>query len=87
MSSPNKTYPPSKLYGTLTRRVFSFLLTDDEKFELCTINPGFIVGPVLGSYCTSTEVNVYFSINLLASNEKGCNLIGYATRCLFRDRQ
>lgn len=35
-------------------------LPDDEKFELCTINPGFIVGPVLGSYCTSTELHRRF---------------------------
>ena len=32
---------------------------DDEKFELCTINPGLILGPVLhGSKCTSMEVNI-----------------------------
>jgi len=31
-------------------------LPDDEKFELCTICPGFILGPVLqGSSCTSME--------------------------------
>jgi len=31
-------------------------LSDDEKFELCVINPGFILGPVLqGSTCTSME--------------------------------
>lgn len=31
-------------------------LPDDEKFELCCINPGLILGPVLhGSSCTSME--------------------------------
>lgn len=31
-------------------------LPDDERFELCTITPGFILGPVLqGSTCTSME--------------------------------
>ena len=35
-------------------------LIDDEKFELCTINPGLILGPVLhGSKCTSMEVNKF----------------------------
>lgn len=34
-------------------------LTDDEKFELTVINPGFIMGPVLhGSNCTSMEVQI-----------------------------
>ena len=38
----------------------SILLVDDEKFELCCINPGLILGPVLhGSSCTSIEVLVF----------------------------
>jgi len=38
----------------------SILLLDDEKFELCCINPGLILGPVLhGSSCTSIEVLVF----------------------------
>lgn len=33
-------------------------LPDDEKFELCCINPGLILGPVLhGSNCTSIEIH------------------------------
>lgn len=36
-------------------------LPDDEKFELCTINPGLILGPVLhGSTCTSMEFHRRF---------------------------
>ena len=36
------------------------LPVDDEKFELCCINPGLILGPVLhGSSCTSIEVLVF----------------------------
>ncbi|XP_020603054.1 putative uncharacterized oxidoreductase YDR541C isoform X2 [Orbicella faveolata] len=36
-------------------------LPDDEKFELCTINPGLILGPVLhGSKCTSMEFHRRF---------------------------
>ena len=32
----------------------SLLFSDDEKFELCTINPGLILGPILhGSNFTS----------------------------------
>lgn len=36
-------------------------LPDDEKFELCAINPGFIVGPLLSSsYCASSELHRRF---------------------------
>ena len=39
----------------------SMLFSDDEKFELCTINPGLILGPILhGSNCTSMEVRIIF---------------------------
>ena len=39
----------------------SLLFSDDEKFELCTINPGLILGPILhGSNCTSMEVRIIF---------------------------
>ena len=38
--------------------LFVCLYVDDEQFELCTINPGYILGPVLkGSTCTSMEVH------------------------------
>jgi len=37
--------------------VYFLIYVDDEKFELCTINPGFILGPILqGTLCTSMEV-------------------------------
>ena len=44
------------IYSTIFN-TFLFSFTEDEKFELCVINPGFILGPVLiGSTCTSMEV-------------------------------
>ena len=39
------------------------MVVDDEKFELSTICPGFILGPVLqGSSCTNMEVCDLFTL-------------------------
>ena len=42
-----------------TDKGYRFSFIDDEKFELCCINPGLILGPLLhGSTCTSMEVQI-----------------------------
>lgn len=36
---------------------YVFLQSDEQKFDLVAINPGYMLGPVLhGSWCTSMEV-------------------------------
>jgi hypothetical protein len=34
------------------KSIWDFLdtLSDDEKFNVCVINPGFIIGPILGEF-------------------------------------
>ncbi|XP_074624933.1 uncharacterized protein LOC141883373 isoform X4 [Acropora palmata] len=57
-SSP---YGKSKLQAEKTAWELVENLPDDEKFELCTINPGFILGPILqGTLCTSMELHQRF---------------------------
>ncbi|KAK2552267.1 Phenylacetaldehyde reductase [Acropora cervicornis] len=61
-SSP---YGKSKLQAEKTAWELVENLPDDEKFELCTINPGFILGPILqGTLCTSMEREVPMVPNL-----------------------
>lgn len=49
-------YEKSKLLAEKAAWELVKNLSDDEKFELCVINPGLILGPVLhGSSCTSME--------------------------------
>ncbi|CAH3128238.1 unnamed protein product [Pocillopora meandrina] len=51
-------YEKSKLMAERAAWELVKNLPDDEKFELCCINPGLILGPVLhGSTCTSMEIH------------------------------
>ncbi|XP_077987851.1 uncharacterized protein LOC144442390 [Glandiceps talaboti] len=53
----NTPYEKSKIFAEKAAWDFVENLKDDEKFELATINPGFVIGPVLsGTSCTSAEL-------------------------------
>lgn len=63
------------------------LFADDERFELCTINPGFIMGPVLqGSTCTSMEVDLMFYPVISLSYWVGGWIVEGTTNVVRKDR-
>jgi len=50
-------YPISKTRAELSAWEFVRGLSENQKFEMCTINPGFVLGPLLASKgCTSAEI-------------------------------